>query len=550
MDSSFDIWYMLAWLAILLFGLFTFEESIKKIWWDTLKRILQFHTKTKARSILLWTTATGLLQSSSLVSMILLTFVGAGILPVANAVWVLVGTNVGSTLSSVLVAILGFGDVSIAAFAFPILVLGAAIMVGARKEKTVFTGKLLVWFGLLFLGLDFMKESVSTLQDSFSLTDYTGSSLIMFFVIGAIFTAIVQSSSAMGLIALTTLAAWVIDFPTTVAIMMWANIGTTITPILASIGWTAIKRQLVFFHLLFNIALSIIGGIFFWQFIRVTTDLIGITDNYVVASAVTNLLFNVVTAIALYPLIGKLTQLVTWLIPDTTSTKTTQSDDTLTVLWEDIPSISLVMDTLPQQEHEVANEIATPAQIAAMIQDTETIIQAADNLHQMIRWDTAPAKDTEHHEYIIKQYYAIHSAISTLLKYYQTIAQHPLSEDEQTQLQHIYTSLSNTLTSIKYIKNNIHTLDTLRHAEDKKTQWLYKKIKTTYQDIYTALQKKPTTTNDQMTTRHDVMTKHMLPSTASAQVTISALLNLHHALTSALEHKTIALQHLHEIKKA
>ena len=160
-----------------------------------------------------------------------------------------------------------------------------------------------------------MKESVEILQQTLDIAAYADFGLPAFFVIGIIITIILQSSSAVGVITLTALSSQIIDFPASIAIVMGANIGTTFTGIIASLGGKTIKRQLAVAQVLFNVISGIIGIIFFWQYIRLTQTFLGIQDP-IMGNAVLNFIFNFTTSLAFAPFLVQFSRWIEKLIPE------------------------------------------------------------------------------------------------------------------------------------------------------------------------------------------------------------------------------------------
>jgi len=306
----FDIWQLFAWVWILLFWMNIFEESLKILAGSKMKTWLEKSTNTAVKSISTWALVTGVLQSSSLVSLLVLGFIGAWIMPLPNAIGTIVGANIWTTLDALYISFLGFGEYSIAAFAFPIISLGGLLLVLSKGNRSKQWWKLLVWFWLLFIGIDFMKESVELLQSQFDLSAYADMSLLGFWVLWVILTMIIQSSSAVSVITFAALWSGLIWFPASVAIVMWSNLGTTATPLIASFWWKKEKRQLAFAHVFFNIFACCLGALFFWQFIWLTWSLVEIDSNPIFANAVLNFIFNLTAALLIAPFLKKLAKLV------------------------------------------------------------------------------------------------------------------------------------------------------------------------------------------------------------------------------------------------
>ncbi len=165
MFEGFDIWKLLAGLGIFMFGMFLMEESIKKLSGRAFKRLIRVYTTGKVKSIFSGIFVTSILQSSSAVSLMVLAFVGAGIMSMENAIGVILGSNIGTTVTAWIVASIGF-KVNIESFALPLIGMGGlGLIFLGRSEKYSNISKLLVGFGFLFMGLDYMKTSVEVFTD-------------------------------------------------------------------------------------------------------------------------------------------------------------------------------------------------------------------------------------------------------------------------------------------------------------------------------------------------------------------------------------------------
>jgi phosphate:Na+ symporter len=270
--GAFDFWMFLAGLGLFLFGMKELESALAKLGGNAMRNFLRRSTATTGRGILTGIFSTAVLQSSSVVTLMLLAFVGAGILTFQQAIGVVLGANLGTTVTRWLVAFFGF-SFKIQAFALPMIALGALGQVFlSSKPKWHESARLLTGFGLMFFGLDFMKTSIDDLSAQVDLSQYADYSNLVFVGIGLVFTALVQSSSATMVIALSALNAGIIVFPTAGSLIIGANLGTTVTILLGSMGGgTEIKRKVAFTHLLFNLLTAIVAypllGLLSWLII-------------------------------------------------------------------------------------------------------------------------------------------------------------------------------------------------------------------------------------------------------------------------------------------
>ena len=246
-------------LGVFLYGMRVMSDGLQKAAGNKLKSILDFMTQNRAMAVLTGFIITAFIQSSSATTVMVVSFVNAGLLQLTQSIGVIMGANIGTTVTTWIVSLIGF-KFKITAIALPVIGIGLPLIF-SKSQKRKDIGEVLIGFGLLFLGLMFLKQSVPDIRShpealSF-LTNFTSLpsfiSMFIFVIVGAILTIVVQSSSAAMAITVTMAAFGWIDFPTAAAIVLGENIGTTITAYLASIGTNVNARRAARAHLLFNV---------------------------------------------------------------------------------------------------------------------------------------------------------------------------------------------------------------------------------------------------------------------------------------------------------
>lgn len=273
-----DIWKFLAGLGIFLFGMHYLEESIKNLAGATFKRFLRDQTNTPIKAILSGTLATAVLQSSSVVTLMVLAFVGAGVIKLQNALGIIIGANLGTTFTGWVVATLGF-KLDIESFALPLIAIGGiSLAFLSDREKIRELGRLLIGFGFLFLGLNYMKGAIDEMAQHVDLTVFADQGVWVFFIVGFALTAVIQSSSATMVINLSALSAGIIQLDSAIAMIIGGDLGTTITAMLGSIGGTPAKKRAGFSHFLFNLITAIMGLALLRPIIYFLQEIVGITD--------------------------------------------------------------------------------------------------------------------------------------------------------------------------------------------------------------------------------------------------------------------------------
>ena len=304
-----------AGVAIFLFGMLMLEDGFKLFGGGALERVLERATASTPRALLFGIISTTLLQSSSLVSIVTISFLSAGLISLVGGVGIIFGANIGTTTGAWLVAGLGL-KVNIAAYAMPMIAL-SIVLVFQKSKPLRGIGYALAGLGFLFLGIHHMKEGFEAFKDQIDLTRFALSGLLGLFVyslIGTAATVIMQSSHATMVLILTALAAGQISYENALALAIGANIGTTVTAILGSLGANFQGRRLALAHLIFNLATAIVALLCIVP-LRETVDWIsgwvGIgSSDYTMKLAMFHTIFNVLGVSLMLPF---LTQLIAFL---------------------------------------------------------------------------------------------------------------------------------------------------------------------------------------------------------------------------------------------
>ena len=300
-----------AGVAIFLFGMLSLEEGFKTFTAGTLEKILRASTDKMWKSMTFGVLSTTVMQSSSLVSVITISFLSAGLLDLASGIGIVFGANLGTTTGAWLVA--GFGlKVKLSSYAMPLLVFGI-ILVFQKAKSLKGAGYVLAGVGFLFLGIHYMKEGFDTFGQAidlaeYSMTGYPG--VLVFAGLGIAATVIMQSSHATLVLILAALAAQQISYENALALAIGSNVGTTVTAILGALGASANGKRLALAHLIFNVVTGVIaiGGIYqLMEVVGWISDRLGIgAQNYTLQLAVFHTLFNLLGIIVMLPLLRRL----------------------------------------------------------------------------------------------------------------------------------------------------------------------------------------------------------------------------------------------------
>ncbi|MBR4963713.1 MAG: Na/Pi cotransporter family protein, partial [Muribaculaceae bacterium] len=256
--SILQLFTLLGALGMFLYGMNLMSSGLQKVAGDSLRGFLSAMTSNPFKGVMTGLGITTIIQSSSATTVMVVSFVNAGLLTLTQAVGVIMGANIGTTVTAWMVSWLGFkADISV--LAVPLMLLGF-LFSNSKKDKRKNIGELIVGFSLLFLGLSFMKESVPDLRQTPEVLEFVTSwashgygSVLLFLALGTILTLVLQSSSATMAITLIMLSMGWIPFEMACAMVLGENIGTTITAnIAASVGNTQAKRTALS-HTIFNL---------------------------------------------------------------------------------------------------------------------------------------------------------------------------------------------------------------------------------------------------------------------------------------------------------
>jgi len=300
-----------AGVSIFLFGMLSLEEGFKKFSGGALENILRKSTDKLYKSIGFGMIATTIMQSSSLVSVLTISFLGAGLIGLAQGIGIVFGANIGTTTGAWLVA--GFGlKVDIAAYAMPMLVFGI-ILIFQKAKGLKGIGYILAGLGFLFLGIHYMKDGFEAFKSTIDLASFGGTGIKYLFIftgIGIFATVVMQSSHATLVLIITALAVGQISYENALALAIGANVGTTITAIIGAMSSNIVGKRLAVAHLIFNVVTGVIAIVFIHQImfsVDYISSYVGIAnDDYTMKLAIFHTIFNAIGVIVMIPFINRL----------------------------------------------------------------------------------------------------------------------------------------------------------------------------------------------------------------------------------------------------
>lgn len=299
-------------LALFLYGMQMMSDGLENAAGDRMERILEKLTSNRFVGVLVGALITAVIQSSSATTVMVVGFVNSGMMTLQQAVWIIMGANIGTTITGQLVAL------DIGAFAPIIAFAGVAMIVFMKNPKLHHVGGILGGFGMLFIGMDMMGAAMEPLREFPPfielMTSFTNP--VFGIMAGAVFTAIIQSSSASVGILQTLAAAGLIPFTSAVFVLFGMNIGTCITAVLASIGTNRSAKRTTVIHLMFNIIGTVVFTILCLSF-PIAEFVGGFTPDKPAAQlANMHTVFNIATTILLVPFGTLLAKAATKILPD------------------------------------------------------------------------------------------------------------------------------------------------------------------------------------------------------------------------------------------
>lgn len=307
-----DFLGLLGGLALFLYGMQMMSSGLEAAAGSKMKLILERLTANRFLGVLVGAGITAVIQSSSATTVMVVGFVNSGMMTLNQAVWIIMGANIGTTITGQLIAL----DVGALAplFAF----IGVAMVVFVKMPRAHHIGQIMAGLGVLFIGMEMMSSSMMPLRDSQAFVDLMTrfSNPLLGIAVGALFTALIQSSSAsVGILqALATSGA--ISFSSSVFILFGQNIGTCITAVLASIGTSRSAKRATIIHLMFNIIGTVLFTILCILF--PLADLVASFTPDAPAAQIANMhtIFNIVTTLLLLPLGNQLASLAVRILPE------------------------------------------------------------------------------------------------------------------------------------------------------------------------------------------------------------------------------------------
>lgn len=309
--SNNDAKTIIAGIAIFLIGMHYMEDGFKLFSGGTLETVLEKFTSTTPRAIGTGFLATAIVQSSSLVSVIVISFLSAELIGLTQAVGVVFGSNIGTTATAWLVSSFGL-KIKIAHYALPMLIFGVMLQF-SRQNAYKGLGSVMIGLGFIFLGISYMKEGFETMKEGLNLAEYAMEGYLGVFVyvfFGAVATVVIQSSSATMAIIITALATGQIEYVNALSLAIGANVGTTVTAVLGALTSNKNGKRLAVAHFIFNMVTGFVAIILIYplkDLVEVLAPILAIPEtDYAMKLALFHTIFNVLGVVLVTPFMSRL----------------------------------------------------------------------------------------------------------------------------------------------------------------------------------------------------------------------------------------------------
>ena len=420
--SKIHLWMLLAGLGLFLFGISYLEEALKALTGRNFKLFLQKQTGNSVKAVLAGALTTGIMQSSSMVTLLVMSFTGSGIIGLKNGIGMILGANLGSTVTGWIVTLLGF-KLNLESFYLPVTAIGSLVFLFSPAGKINQLSKLLFGFGLMFMGLNFMKESFSDFTRTTDLGVLSGKPLILFFLFGCLLSAALRSSAAAIVIFLASLSAGGITLLQAGYLVVGADLGTTVTGIMGTLNGNHIRKKTGWSQFYINVITSIVTLILLKPLFQLIAWA-GIQDP-LVTLVTFHSTFNFLGILLILPFLGKFTN---WIDK---------------VVGSDNKSMTRFLA--------FANPNETMTALDALQQETLRFITKAHE-HREMFFAINPKRDPVECYYELKNYENEIFSITTMFM------KNKLTEKEIENIQHYFSSIRSATLAVKDIKDIHHNL--------------------------------------------------------------------------------------------
>ena len=452
--QAMQVWSLLAGLGLFLFGMYMMEEALKILAGRSFKVFLRKHTNNSVKAVLSGTLITAILQSSSMVSLLVMSFAGAGIIGLKNGIGIIMGANLGTTVTGWLVTLIGF-KLNLGAIILPFLAIGGLGIIFLKTEKLANLSKLLMGFSFMFLGIDYMKNGVAGYAENFDMSFLADKHPLFFLLAGLILSSSIQSSSAAMMIFLSSLAAGMITLHQGFYLVLGGDLGTTITAVIGTINGNSIRKKVGWSQFSFNIFNVSIALLLMNVYIYLLLDVFKISDNLIALVAFHSLL-NLAGIFYILPFLKSFTKFID---------KVVKHKDT-----------QLAKNLMLVNPHE------THAATEALEKECIAFVQRAIQVNSLFfRLSTLKTKTAA------EAYFELKAHESEVVEFHMMLQQNKLTPEEVTSINNRVATVRNATLSAKDLKDIRHNLDELSNAASQEFYDFYKKIRQNQDHFYQEL---------------------------------------------------------------
>ncbi len=528
MTPSFDIWKMLAGVAFFLLAMNFMENALRILAGRRFKLFLKKQTTSKVKAISGGAIVTALLQSSSIVNLLVLSMVGAGVVKMENALAIMLGSNLGTTLNSWIIATLGF-NFNIESFVLPVAGITGICMAFINSESKWFLWcKFLFSLAFLFIALGFIKTGMEEFVKQTDLSFFNQYPLIVFLLLGILLTTIVQSSSATIALTLSVLHTNAITLYVATAIALGAEIGTTFKLFLASAGGLASKKRVALGNFLFNIVIVSIMFLLLRPVNHLISQLFQIKDN-LIALVFFQSFVNLCCIILFFPFLNLFGKFLLKRFSD-------KEDESFYISKVPVTDTDLALEALENEtNHFISHVIDYSLELFNLTED----IKANHTVHKNFHRKTVAEK----YDYIKQLHGEMHGFYLRLLNV--------ASDKRETErLNQLISAIRNSMYAAKNIRDAQHDIEQMRNSSNDIKYSFYtesrEKLLNFYQRIRTMLNKEKGTNHfEELTAVYQSITsgysetlhllyKESLPKSVS-EMEISTLINFNRQLYTSFK---------------
>ncbi len=449
MAPELDLWRLAAGLGLFLFGMHELERALRQLAGRSFKQFLRQYTARPLRGVLAGALSTAALQSSSVVSLIVLAFVGTGVVSLASAVGIVFGSNLGTTATGWIVATIGF-KLDIEALALPLIAIGGfGVVWSGEGTRRLGFSRLLAGLGLMLIGLEFMKSGALVATELFDPEALAGYPAIAFLVTGLLLTAVIQSSSATIMITLSALYAGAIPLASAAAIAIGADLGTTITAMLGALAGSVDKKRVAAAIVLFNVVTDLIAFVLLKPLLALISGVIGISDP-LYALVAFHSLFNLIGILIFLPLIPALSR---WL-----GSRFTEEEAPLMryIKTGETAVPEAAVENISRETFRLIDQAAALNQVGFDLPADYTFYDIGDDRREVGVFEPSPEFD--------ECYADLKQLEGEILAFALTLQAEPLDPDESARLGQLIPAIRNAVHAAKSMKDTHHDLQAFEES--------------------------------------------------------------------------------------